>query len=50
MSYTNSVHAWAGGGDTKLEDEEEMIMELSDWHERVGEFGAGGGTENCWGL
>ena len=40
-----------GGGDTKLELLElDMMMELSDWQDRVGELGEGGGTLNCWGL
>lgn len=39
-----------GGGETNEELVVDMIIELSDWQERVGELGEGGGTENCWGL
>jgi len=38
-----------GGGFTK-EFEDDIIMGDSDWQERVGELGEGGGTENCCGL
>ena len=38
---------FAGGGETKEECEEDIIIELSDWQDNVGEFGDGGGTLNC---
>ena len=44
FSKPRGTGGWAGGpggGDTKEE---------SDWQERLGEVGEGGGTENCCGL
>ena len=38
---------FGGGGDTNEECEEDIIIELSDWQDRVGELGDGGGTLNC---
>jgi len=40
-----------GGGFTNEAFEDDIIIGESDWQERVGELGeGGGGTENCWGL
>ena len=40
-----------GGGLTYGVEEDMVTMGESEWQERVGEFGeGGGGTENCCGL
>lgn len=39
-----------GGGLTYGVEEDMVTMGESEWQERVGEFGEGGGTENCCGL